>query len=85
MMAAVQAPPATCILCGVCDAEIPQSGLVTPAALVKNVRLPVDPRDTLGIQRMKITGLNGEGLHAFRELLTSLCPKGIKLPPVALE
>lgn len=78
-------PPATCILCGVCDAEIPQSGLVTPAALVKNVRLAVDPRDTLGIQRMKITGLNGEGLHTFRELLASVCPKGIKLPPVALE
>ena len=40
--------PATCILCGVCDAEIPQGGTVTPAALVKNVRLAVDPRDALG-------------------------------------
>jgi hypothetical protein len=34
---------------------------------------------------MKITGLTGEGLYAFRELLASVCPKGIKLPPVALE
>lgn len=78
-------PPATCILCGVCDAEMPQSGTVTPAALVKNVRLAVDPRDALGGERMKITGLTEEGLHTFRELLASVCPKGIKLPPVALE
>ena len=78
-------PPATCILCGVCDAEVPQSGSVTPAALVKNVRLAVDPRDALGRGRMKITGLTKEGLHTFRELLVSVCPKGIKLPPVALE
>jgi succinate dehydrogenase / fumarate reductase iron-sulfur subunit len=78
-------PPATCILCGVCDAAIPQSGAVTPAALVKNVRLAVDPRDVLGRERMKITGLTQEGLHTFRELLVSVCPKGIKLPPVALE
>jgi succinate dehydrogenase / fumarate reductase iron-sulfur subunit len=73
-------PPATCILCGVCDAEVRQSGSLTPAALVKNVRLAVDPRDALGIDRMKITGLTEEGLHAFRELLASICPKGIKLP-----
>ena len=78
-------PPATCILCGVCDAEVPEGGSVTPAALVKNVRLAVDPRDALGINRMKITGLTNEGLNAFRELLASVCPKGIKLPPVALE
>ena len=78
-------PPATCILCGVCDAEVQQSGSVTPAALVKNVRLAVDPRDALGIDRMKITGLTEEGMHTFGELLASVCPKGIKLPPVALE
>ena len=78
-------PPATCILCGVCDAEVRQSGSVTPAALVKNVRLAVDPRDALGIDRMKFTGLTEEGLHTFRELLASVCPKGIKLPPMALE
>jgi succinate dehydrogenase / fumarate reductase, iron-sulfur subunit len=78
-------PPATCILCGVCDAEMPRSGTVTPAALVKNLRLAVDPRDALGLQRMKIAGLTEEGLDTFRELLPSICPKGIKLPPVALE
>ncbi|MBE0558961.1 MAG: succinate dehydrogenase/fumarate reductase iron-sulfur subunit [Proteobacteria bacterium] len=78
--------PATCILCGVCDAEMPGSGAVTPAGLVKNLRLAVDPRDALGLRRMKIiTGLTGEGLHTFRELLPSICPKGIKLPSVVLE
>ena len=77
--------PATCILCGVCDAEAPQTGAVLPAALVKNLRLAVDPRDALGLQRMKIAGLTEEGLHTFRELLPSLCPKGIKLPVVAME
>jgi succinate dehydrogenase / fumarate reductase iron-sulfur subunit len=77
--------PATCILCGVCDAEVPQGGAVTPAALVKNLRLAVDPRDALGLHRMKIAGLTEEGLHTFRELLPSVCPKGIKLPSVALE
>ncbi len=77
--------PATCILCGVCDAEIARSGTDTPAGLVKNLRLAVDPRDALGVQRMKITGLTGEGLHTFRELLPAICPKGIKLPSVALE
>jgi succinate dehydrogenase / fumarate reductase iron-sulfur subunit len=77
--------PATCILCGACDADVPRCGTFTPAALVKNVRLAVDPRDALGMQRMKITGLTQEGLHTFRELLPSVCPKGITLPSVALE
>ncbi|MBW6485209.1 MAG: 2Fe-2S iron-sulfur cluster binding domain-containing protein [Syntrophobacterales bacterium] len=77
--------PATCILCGVCDAAIPQNGPVTSAALVKNVRLAVDPRDALGSERMKSAGLTGEGLQTFRELLANICPKGIKLPPVVQE
>ncbi len=78
-------PPATCILCGVCDAEMHPEGRATPAALVKNVRLAVDPRDALRGERMKITGLTEAGMHTFRELLVSVCPKGIKLPIVALE
>ena len=77
--------PATCILCGVCDAEAPQTGAVPPAALVKNLRLAVDPRDALGLDRMMITGLTAEGLRSFRELLHSVCPKGIRLPSVAVE
>ncbi len=74
--------PATCILCGVCDAELPPAGSATPAALVKNLRLAVDPRDALGAQRLKLAGLTAAGMRTFRELLPSLCPKGIKLPVV---
>lgn len=77
--------PATCILCGICNADIKESGDVTPAALVKNVRLAVDPRDALGTDRLRITGLTGEGLNSFREVLASVCPKGIKLPVVTME
>ncbi len=77
--------PATCILCGICDAGIDSGGNVRPAALVKNVRLAVDPRDALGAQRMKVTGLTEEGLQTFRQLLARICPKGIELPAVALE
>ena len=32
-----------------------------------------------------ITVGHHDGLHTFRELLASVCPKGIKLPPAALE
>ncbi|MHB8771349.1 MAG: succinate dehydrogenase/fumarate reductase iron-sulfur subunit [Syntrophales bacterium] len=74
--------PATCILCGVCDAELPPSGIATPAALVKNLRLAVDPRDALGAQRLALTGLSAEAIRTFRELLPALCPKGIKVPVV---
>lgn len=76
---------ATCILCGVCDAGIESRGSVTPAALVKNMRMAVDPRDALGSQRMKIAGLTEEGLQTFRELLANICPKKIEIPVVALE
>jgi succinate dehydrogenase / fumarate reductase iron-sulfur subunit len=77
--------PATCILCGICDAGIPAAGNVKPAALVKNVRMAVDPRDTLGPDRMKMAGLTEEGLKTFKSLLAQICPKRIEIPAVALE
>jgi len=77
--------PATCILCAICDSDIKSIGEVSPAALVKNLRLAVDPRDSLGSQRMKITGLNGEGLQTFQMLLARICPKKIEIPTVAQE
>lgn len=77
--------PATCILCGICDADIRESGNVTPTGLVKTLRLAVDPRDALGMHRLKIAGLTEEGLRSFQEVLVSVCPKGIELPQVALE
>ncbi len=77
--------PATCILCGICDAGMQPAGRVSPAALVKNIRLAVDPRDALGPGRLKIAGLTGEGLMTFRELLAQICPKRIDIPTVAVE
>lgn len=77
--------PATCILCGVCDAGLDPVGGVKPAALVKNLRLAADPRDALGPGRLKIAGLTDQGLQAFRDLLAQICPKRIEVPTVALE
>ncbi|MFZ5647814.1 MAG: succinate dehydrogenase/fumarate reductase iron-sulfur subunit [Bacillota bacterium] len=77
--------PATCVLCAICDAGIESQGNVSPAALVKNMRMVVDPRDALGIQRMKIAGLTEEGLQIFRDLLFQICPKKIEVPHVAME
>jgi len=77
--------PATCILCGICDSGIPSGPGVSPAAMVKNLRLAVDPRDSLGPRRIEITGLTGEGLEIFRQLLAQVCPKKIEVPTVALE
>ncbi|MFZ5650050.1 MAG: succinate dehydrogenase/fumarate reductase iron-sulfur subunit [Bacillota bacterium] len=77
--------PATCILCSVCDAGTGSRGNVTPAALVKNMRMAVDPRDALGNQRLKIAGLSAEGLQTFSELLANICPKKIEIPVVAQE
>lgn len=77
--------PATCILCAICDAGIESSGDVSPVALVKNVRMAVDPRDSLGAQRMKIAGLTGESLQTFQVLLAQICPKKIEIPTVAQE
>lgn len=77
--------PATCILCAICDAGIDPGGGVSPAALVKNTRLAMDPRDVLGADRLKFTGLTGDGLKSFRELLAGICPKKIELPGPAPE
>ncbi|MFZ5633753.1 MAG: succinate dehydrogenase/fumarate reductase iron-sulfur subunit [Bacillota bacterium] len=77
--------PATCILCGICDAGIQSGGSVRPAALVKNIRMAVDPRDALGARRMEIAGLTGEGLQTFRQLLANICPKHIEIPVVGVE
>lgn len=77
--------PATCILCGICDAGLEPGGGVKPAALVKNMRLAVDPRDALGMGRVKMTGLTEQGLQTFRDLLAQICPKRIEVPTIAVE
>lgn len=72
--------PATCILCGACDASISSPGTVRPAAMVKSIRLAVDSRDSLGEQRLMLAGLDKDSLSTFKAQLSTVCPKGIHLP-----
>jgi succinate dehydrogenase / fumarate reductase iron-sulfur subunit len=74
--------PATCILCGICDAGITVASDIRPAALVKNIRMAVDPRDSLGTERIKLAGLTEEGLNTFKSLLQQICPKRIEIPVI---
>jgi succinate dehydrogenase / fumarate reductase iron-sulfur subunit len=71
--------PATCILCGVCDAVLDEKGEMKPAALVKAMRLAMDPRDALGMSRLRILETPPEILKLFIRQLPDTCPKGIKI------
>lgn len=72
--------PATCILCGVCDAAVTAPGETKPAAVVKGVRLALDPRDTLGAIRRQLMNLSPEVLKLFIGELPEKCPKKIAVP-----
>lgn len=69
--------PATCILCGICNADMDQPGEVKPAALVKALRLAQDPRDALGAHRLRLLQTPPEVLRLFLRQLPDKCPKGI--------
>ena len=71
--------PATCILCGICDADLDDTGNVKPAALVKAMRLAQDPRDGLGRHRLRLLQTPPEVLKLFIRELPDQCPKGINL------
>jgi succinate dehydrogenase / fumarate reductase iron-sulfur subunit len=71
--------PATCILCGVCNAALDEKGRVKPAALVKAMRLAMDPRDALGLGRISLLETPPEILRLFIRQLPDTCPKGIKI------
>ncbi|MBC7325726.1 MAG: succinate dehydrogenase/fumarate reductase iron-sulfur subunit, partial [Moorella sp. (in: Bacteria)] len=72
--------PATCILCGACDAAMELPGDVRPAALVKGLRLALDPRDALGAARLRIFNLPPEILRLFIKNLPENCPKKVTIP-----
>jgi succinate dehydrogenase / fumarate reductase iron-sulfur subunit len=74
--------PATCILCGVCDAAVDKPGEAGPAALVKGLRLTLDPRDALGAHRLKLMKVPPEILKLFIKNLADKCPKGITIPAI---
>lgn len=69
--------PATCILCGVCTAALDEDGQLKPAAVVKTWRLAQDPRDALGMDRIRLLDIPPEALKALVSNLKLTCPKGI--------
>lgn len=70
--------PATCILCGGCNAAF--DGVeIKPAGLVKALRLAMDPRDALGEHRIRLLEVPPEILKLFIDQLPQKCPKGINM------
>jgi succinate dehydrogenase / fumarate reductase iron-sulfur subunit len=82
--AAVESP-ATCILCGACNAAMALPGEVKPVAAVKAWRLALDPRDRLGAARLRLLDVPPEVLRLFVRDLPQKCPKEISLAEELLE
>lgn len=72
--------PATCILCGLCDARLGDGRGLSPAAVVKNYRLALDTRDMLGLVRLHLNKKYPGEMARFREKLKECCPKRVELP-----
>jgi succinate dehydrogenase / fumarate reductase, iron-sulfur subunit len=75
--------PATCILCGICKAALGEHGEIKPACLVKAMRLSQDPRDVLGLHRLRLLQVPPEVLQLFIRKLPERCPKAIKITEAA--
>ena len=75
--------PATCILCGLCQADLGETEEIKPATLVKALRLSQDPRDALGMHRIRLMQVPAEVLQLFLRRLPEKCPKGIKITAAA--
>ena len=75
--------PATCILCGLCQAALGETEEIKPATLVKALRLSQDPRDALGMHRIRLMQVPAEVLQLFLRRLPEKCPKGIKITVAA--
>jgi succinate dehydrogenase / fumarate reductase iron-sulfur subunit len=74
--------PATCILCGVCEGPLDMSGEIKPAGMVKALRLAQDPRDAVGMDRIRLMEVPDEILRLFIRKLPDTCPKGIRMTEV---
>jgi len=74
--------PATCILCGACDAAFEAAMEIRPAGLVKALRLAMDPRDALGEHRIRMMEVPPQVLRLFTDKLPETCPKGIRISDV---
>ncbi|MEW6114400.1 MAG: succinate dehydrogenase/fumarate reductase iron-sulfur subunit, partial [Thermodesulfobacteriota bacterium] len=71
--------PATCILCGICEASTDGGGRIEAGAWVKTMRLTLDSRDALGKHRMRLLQVPPDILRLFIKDLPDRCPKGIKI------
>ncbi len=71
--------PATCILCGACNAAFDVTMQIRPAGLVKALRLALDPRDALGGHRIRLMEVPPKILKLFIDQLPEKCPKGIRI------
>jgi len=74
--------PATCILCGVCEEALDKTGTVKSAGLVKGLRMAQDPRDALGMSRIRLMDVPADILRLFIKQLPDKCPKGIRITEV---
>jgi succinate dehydrogenase / fumarate reductase, iron-sulfur subunit len=70
---------ATCILCGICQGDLDGEREIRPAAVVKGLRFALDPRDALGMHRLRLLQLSPEVLALFLRQLPKHCPKGIEM------
>lgn len=75
--------PAQCILCGICSAAMGETEVNKPVGVVKTLRLAQDPRDALGMHRLRLMQIPPEVLKLFIRRLPEKCPKGIKIADVA--
>lgn len=73
--------PATCVLCGLCEADQPRAPgqPAGPAAWVKAYRFALDPRDLLGRTRLKVLADLGLVRQEAVNRLAQVCPKRIFL------
>lgn len=76
--------PATCILCGLCRADLEKFSGMEPAAVVKALRFALDPRDAFGLDRLRFLHLPPEVLKLFIGELPRTCPKGIEISETIL-
>lgn len=74
--------PATCILCGVCNASMQGRSEIKSASLVKGLRLALDPRDALGAARLQLMNVPAEIMRLFIKNLPDNCPKGIAISEI---
>lgn len=72
--------PATCILCGICNVTTGLTNGIKPVAVVKSLRLAIDPRDRLGATRLQLINLPPKVIESFIKELSEKCPKKITLP-----